>query len=959
MDNKEKNSQKAGDTIEKKNIFKNFFPENKYILLTFLIGLCIITFTYALLLYYPFGDNTILKVDLYHQYAPFHEELRSKLLSGASLSYSWESGLGKELISQIAYYTASPISLLMLFFNQEHLSEAMALFAMLKIAAAGGFFAYYLKKVHNVNDLKITVFGILYAFMSFLTSYYWNIMWLDAVALFPLVALGIERVVKEEKFIFYTVALAISVFVNFYIAFIVCIFSALYFLVQLFSSYSWKKDRKIIIRRFVTFAVSSIIGGCIAMIMILPTAIALSQTQASDSNFPSLKMYANVWQLLENNFLGARPVVLGRNEDLPNIYSGLLTVILLPFYFANKRIKTKEKVLFGALLIFIYACSCVNVLDYLIHGMHFPSNLPHRYAFIYSFIVISLAFRAFLDIKSIKMEYVILTCVVYALILIFSEYVIVPNVEDIERVFKDSTVILNIVLMVVYCVILYGYKSAKEADRSGVCVILLVLAIVEGITSSITGLSDRMSWTETSKEVLEQNGYDATWTEKLLGGKYSGSTSRSGYVKNIDGINAALDYVKANDKDENKFHRTELRRFKAINSGSLYHYNGVSLFSSLAYGNTSGAMEKIGIAATSNSYRYYDPTPLFNALFNVKYIISTDNEIVNPVYKFIDGFGAETDSKTGEVKENDAFLYENEKALSLGFMVNDKVKDWDMEEGNPFTIQNNFLKLATGKEFNYLPHLKVTDLEYKCITINEGNKEEEEKKNKRYENGEVYNYKYQLEAPYDLATRVPEVMAKIYNDKEQRVFLYVNSGNTKQVSYNYPGCESNGAYNRDFSTGSGFVDLGIVPADCTIDVSFKLDSRGEFEKTYRKSGDFSIFACTYDENVFNEAYKLLADECLVVDDYGDDYVHGKINAVKDGIMFTSIPYDEGWELMVDGEKKDYISVANDGFIGVELDKGEHEIYFKYKPKGVVSGGIVSLVAIGAFVFFIKRGKILK
>lgn len=931
----------------------DFFNSFKYIGLTVLIGILIILFTYSVLLYFPVSNNTILKVDLYHQYAPFHEELREKLLNHSSLAYSWEGGLGKELISQIAYYTASPVSLLMLFFPQEGLPEAMALFSMLKIALAGGFFAYYLKKVHGRNDLTITAFGLLYGFMSFLTSYYWNIMWLDAVALFPIVAMGIEKLVKENRFACYTIALAVSVFVNFYIAFIVCVFSVLYFLVVLFSNYSLSRDGKILKKRIIYFAFSSFLGGCMAMIMIMPTAIALSHTQASDSSFPSFKIYANAIQLLENNFLGARPVVLGRNEDLPNIYSGLFSIILLPCYFANKKFPLKEKLLFAALLIFIYACSCINVLDYLIHGMHFPSNLPHRFAFIYSFIVICLAYRAFLSLKDIDIVFVITMCIIYTMIILFSEYIIVPNTEDIERVFSDRLVIINFVMMIIYIIYLLIVKDIKPEKRMLPNVVLVALIIFEAGTSALTGMSDRMTWKETDPELLSDSSYQAEWTEKAFGGKYTGTTNHSEYIKFIPGVNDALDYIEENDDDENIFHRMEVRRFKAINSGSLYHYNGVSQFSSLAYGNTSGAMEKIGIAATSNSYRYYDPTPLFNSLFNVKYILSTETEINNSPYKLLETFGT-TEVAEGETDPKDkVYLYENEQPLSLGFMVNDDVKSWNLKGYNPFEIQNEFLRKATGQSFDFLKMMEIKDPSYSFITV-------ERPENDENLDDSDFKFNYTLQAPYDLNSRIPKVEAYVYNDKEQRVFLYINAGNAKTVSYDYPGCEENGPYNRDFSTGSGFVDLGIVPADCTIKISFNLDRKGEFEKTYRTSGDFAIYAAAYDPDIYNEAYKLLDDEKLIVDNYGDDYIHGKITAQNDGIMFTSIPYDKGWSLVVDGEEQDYISLAdsgvgkddskeNGGFIGVELTKGEHEIYFKYTARGFAAGAAVSVIAIAAFI----------
>ena len=57
---------------------------------------------------YPFGDNCILHIDMYHQYCPFFTELMDKIKHGGSMFYSWNIGLGADFISLYAYYLASP-----------------------------------------------------------------------------------------------------------------------------------------------------------------------------------------------------------------------------------------------------------------------------------------------------------------------------------------------------------------------------------------------------------------------------------------------------------------------------------------------------------------------------------------------------------------------------------------------------------------------------------------------------------------------------------------------------------------------------------------------------------------------------------------------------------------------------------------------------------------------------------
>ncbi len=884
-----------------KNQKENWFASNRLVLVTFVLSALIMLLTYILRGVYPFGDNIVLKVDLYHQYAPFHEELRSRILNGQSLFYSWEGGLGKEFITQIAYYTASPISILILLFPQSGLPEALAFFILIKIAFAGAFFAYYLKKTFDKNDLSIVAFGVMYAFTAYVTGYYWNVMWLDAVALFPIVAMGIERLIKEDTHLTYCISLALVIVINFYIAFLVCIFAVLYFLVVLFSTYTWKRDKQIIIARTIKFGVISAIAGGISMFLTIPTAIALSHTDTSDTNFPKFEFYKNVYQLITNHFVGARPVVLARNEDLPNVYSGVFTMLLLPFYFFNKKFKTKEKVLFGALILFMLLCSCVKPLDYMIHGFHFPSNLPHRYTFIYSFVILVLSYRGLLNMRSVDISLVIKAAIFYLVVMLFTEYVIVrSNAADIDRVLSDVDIIINIVLMVIYIIIMYSYKgAASKSDFRNVLTALLVVVVVEAAFSSYQGL-DR-------------------------------TTSRDSYVKYIDSANEAVDYL--DEKENGEFYRTEFRRFTTINDAALYHYNGFSQFSSLASGGISNMIGNLGIAATGNSYRYYDPTALIDAMFDLKYVMNKasddgNGEIKNERYDYLTQFG-------------NVWIYENKRVLPLGFMVNSAVKDWQTTDSMPFDVQNDFISKAAGVYDKMFTDIPLTSFDYTYMNITE-------KVNENY-------YKYELTDPANLGL-IPTVTVKIKSDKDQYLYLYVDAGNAKRVKY----VTDSANEDRELSAGKSLFDIGNVKKDEEITVTFELTNKGEFEKTYRKSGNIKVYAASYDDAVFQKAYDELNKNTYNITSFEDTRIEGNVNAAEDGVMFTSIPYNKGWSAYVDGEKTELVSIGDDGVIGVDVPKGEHEVTLTFEPQGFYAGCIISLISlIAAFVvtkFVFKKKK---
>lgn len=688
---------------------------NRWVILTFMLTFLIMGATYIMRGVFPFGDNIVLKVDLYHQYGPFHEELRSRIFNGQSLFYSWEGGLGKEFFTQMAYYTASPISILILLFPQEYMPEAMALFILLKTCFAGAFFAYYLRKRFKRNDVLLVVFGLFYAFSAYMTGYYWNVMWLDAVALFPIVAFGIESLVKHNKHITYCITLAVVILINFYIAFLVCVFASIYYLVVLFSTYDWKKDRGIMISLTAKFAVISLLAGGISMFLTIPTAIALGNTATSETGFPAFEIYENVYQLITNHFIGARPVVLARNEDLPNVYTGVFTMVILPLYFFNKNINKKEKWLAGAFLILMLLCSCVKPLDYMIHGFHFPSNLPHRFTFIYSFLILTIAYKGFLNIKSVDVRIINYFCIVYVLIMLATEYGIVKMVEDIDRVLTDVDIIINVAAIIVYIVIVNIYAKLSLQDLTPIMFVILVCAIAECSFSSYEGL-DR-------------------------------TTSRNAYVKYIDGAEDAIEYMDDREKDNNAdgFYRTEFRRFTTINDAALYHYNGFSQFSSLAPGGISEFIGNLGIAATGNSFRYYDPTALVDAMFDLKYVMNKDGEIKNQRYNYLKNYG-------------NVWIYENPRVLPLGFMVNSAVKDWQTNDSTPFKVQNEFVNNSAGISGNMFTDIPLGTIDKIYMDVTEDINANE--------------FKYRLTNPANLGLE-PTVSSSVKIDSDQYIYMLI------------------------------------------------------------------------------------------------------------------------------------------------------------------------------------------
>lgn len=871
-----------------------YFP-----LIAFGVAILILLIVYAMRGIFPFGSNSLLKIDLYHQYAPFHEELRNRLLNGQGLLYSWEGGLGKQFLPQLAYYTASPLSLLILLFPSSVLPQGMTLLISLKLALCAATFTFYLQKRHQTHDVCVIAFGLAYAFCAFMTAYYWNVMWLDGLALFPLLALGVENLVREKHCALYLSMLALTILVNFYLAFLICIMICLYFVVCLLSRYHIRKDFRRILKICLRFAVCSLLAGGISAVLTLPSAIALGQTATSSSTMPAFEVYHNIWQMLSGHFLGARPVVLARNSDLPNIYCGVLTMLLAPFFFISRRIALREKLLYGGALVFLTLCSIIKPLDYLIHGAHFPANLPHRFSFVYSFLLLTMAYRIFRRIRGIHLSMYGILAAIYIGGIILCEFVFEPRIEDASRVLSNFDIGLNVAVLLLYSICLWF--CAHKRTRKRAVAVLLLFSVAECTFST----------------------FEAT----------AKTTSTDNYVKFVPSTAQALQYI--HEQNPEDFYRTEFRRLTTINDGALYHYHGINEFSSMAPGGVMELIGNLGIASSGNSCRYYDPTPLVDAMLGISYVMNKDDDgngqMKNERYEYLNTFG-------------NISVYRNPQSLPLGFMVSDNIVDWDTTHDNPFVVQNSFLYHAAGVREKMLTNISLSEISGTNLSVTDHTNKNQ--------------IKYKLTDASDL-DRKPSLTIKITAQEDQYLYLYFNSPNTKRVKFTTS--VSGKDEDRELAAGNSLFDIGSVEKDEIITVTLDFINRGEFEPTYRETGTVKMYAAAYHSEVFNDAYTALAANPLTLSQWGDGYLTGTVYAPQNQTLFLSIPYIQGWNATVDGVAAEIIPIGENGLMGIVLDEGEHTVSLRFTTPGLRIGFFITLVSLllaGAFLLLDHRRRII-
>ncbi len=338
----------------------------------------------------PFGGRTLCSMDGFSQYYPMLMNMTEALKNG-EVFYSFNGALGFNLWAQSAYYTNSPLWLLVYMVPHQWQIEAIHFLILVKIGLAGLFFCKFLIKKHdNITEEKTQLFTLAlstaWALSGYMTAFINQLMWTDVIVLLPLVITGIEELVKSKRLTLYTAALFLSIWTCFYLSFMVCIFSVLYFFFLLFKNRMANKERFFLCLRFGT---GSLTAGAMAAVSLIPVAKALSLTLASEAGFNEAVEIKYTLGALLMRFLPFQEISLEYGE--PNLYCTVTAAVIGLFYFLFAKAPKREKLLYLGFATFMFVSMCTNIGEYLWHGLHFPNQLPARQSFLVIFLMLTVA----------------------------------------------------------------------------------------------------------------------------------------------------------------------------------------------------------------------------------------------------------------------------------------------------------------------------------------------------------------------------------------------------------------------------------------------------------------------------------------------------------------------------------------------------------------------------------------
>lgn len=329
-------------------------------------------------------------MDGFSQYYPMLMNMTEAVKNG-EIFYSFSGALGFNLWAQNAYYTNSPLWLILYLLPHGAQLVCINFIVLLKFALSGLFFAFYLTKTgkeknFNKRFFLYTTLSVCYGLSQYLLAFVNQLMWTDVIMLLPLVILGLHRLFEENKPCLYIFTLFLSVWSCFYIGYMVCLFLCLYFL---YLSFREKHGLSAIIKKGISFTFASLIAGGMAAVILLPTVKALSLTMASDLGFSeSLKFKYSLFELIRQ-LLPFQKISL--EYGAPNLYCSVFAVALMSVFFFLKKIPKRERIASFVFLFFMLVSMSINLGEFVWHGFHFPNQLPARQSFLLIFLILTLA----------------------------------------------------------------------------------------------------------------------------------------------------------------------------------------------------------------------------------------------------------------------------------------------------------------------------------------------------------------------------------------------------------------------------------------------------------------------------------------------------------------------------------------------------------------------------------------
>lgn len=627
----------------------------------------------------PFGKVSILVADMQYQFVDYIGYMKSVFFGDNDLFYSFSKTFGGDMSGFTSYYLNNPFFLLLLLYPNDALPQGIIIMMILICGFTGLNFHLMLRGIWG-NRFASVIFSTCYAMMGFMMAYINCIHYFFSVMLLPLVILGLYKIMVSRKIsILYVVSVAASVISCYYIGYMILIFTAVFFVCALFSDVIEYKDLKDRLKTAGVVLYSTLLGVGISAFSLIAVLMSLKGQKSTGINLSFVRTF-NIFEFFSGLYIGSFNGNI--SDGLPIIYCGVIPVIFVVFYFANTKIKIKEKIFAIIPFVFMILGFLIDALNVAWHGFAHPIGFPYRNSFLFSFLVIFFGYKGFVEIKDGFKKFV--SNIIVILFVLYSIYLI-----KIGSSYIGSDQIMHTAISICFTLICVVAMNEKNRYIVPALAGFLILTLGELFYNGLESV----------------NAYYDDKTRDY----YSIDT----YKDFVDSTGELVSYVKDNDES---FYRMDKLFRRTHNDPMMFAYNGLSHFSSCETEQVKTFMGRLGFRNNEN-WAFYGAasTSFADSFMGLKYLLSQYDETSKPYNEYY--------------RTEDYFIFKNPYALPLGFGMKNAVKKLDMTEENPFELQNNMASDFTGTKYViYRPvkhvdvneyNVLVSDKKYKKIDSND------------------------------------------------------------------------------------------------------------------------------------------------------------------------------------------------------------------------------------------------
>lgn len=594
---------------------------------------------YALCGYWPFGPNSVMTGDLNSQYIPFYAHFYDAAREGGSLFYAGDMGPGGGAFALFAYYFASPFAWLYLFAAPETYGWLCCVVWALKITLAAVTFVWYLRRHWGPCALFVPL-GWCYGLMGYSVAYAQNVLWLDSVILLPMVAAGLDDLLEGRRGLRFVIALAAAIFTNFYMGYMLCIFSVLYILVHL-AARPLPAGQKVL-PLLGRFALGGVTAAALSGVVLVPAVTEILTVKNTGLEWNGGVQFS-LLDLFQKFFTG-NFVWADVQNGLPPVYCGMLGLAGLLLYLVSARPR-REKLAFAALAALLVLSMWWQPLDLVWHGFSPPNWFPYRQSFLLVFWLLTLGAGALASNFTRRRAF---TAGVLALVL--AAVVFLTRAETYGR----RRWALACVLLLAALGLAWLWQQSKGQRRRLAAGALAVLAAGE--------LALNASWALRQFEAYPVADYET-------------------FV--ADG-RATVQAVEAANTGN---FRVEKTFFRTLNDPMLLGFDGLTHFSSVQDGTGTMLLMALGYCNYGASYGYLGgSTAAADSLLSVGYFLDRDGGQVPTHF-------------TASDLDTPWQVYENENALPRALWSPGSAADFALPDTtDPFTAAETLYSALLGQE---------------------------------------------------------------------------------------------------------------------------------------------------------------------------------------------------------------------------------------------------------------------